>query len=231
MSLSFLLGLVAFERYLDWIAANHRDLLTRAVCWGCAAGKQQQYVPNLQQRTQERWINSASTENQYIEFDAVSRLGIRNPKADLKKRFPKGLSLETCHVNQTVVDNVAGSVDEALATCEILDVMVLLPAPCTDQDASTLLTTIPALKRSKTTRVLCDSFVCGDDFISKCADLFKVAPPPPPPAAAPPPRRPWLRSKSRSRRRSCFGVTDGSANVKLLPGTYGEEGAGGVGGR
>ena len=152
----------------------------------------------------------------------MSRLGIRNPKADLKKRFPKGVSLETCHVDQTVVDNVAGSVDEALATCEILDVMVLLPAPCTEQDASTLLSALPALKRSKTTRIVCDSFVCGDDFISKCAELFKVTTQHP-------------AFTNRSRRHSMFtllfvGATDGSAIFKPLPGTDGEEGAGTVGG-
>ena len=37
------------------------------------------YAPDLQQKTQDRWIGSFYKSNQYIEFDAVQKLGIKQP--------------------------------------------------------------------------------------------------------------------------------------------------------
>lgn len=61
------------------------------------------------------------------EFDAVSRLGISDPKSYLKNRFgatEPPLFLSTLCVGQGLVDRVAASVEETLSAGDWIDALV-----------------------------------------------------------------------------------------------------------
>ena len=154
------------------------DTLSQLLADGRLPGKLQgsaskaTYVPDLQQKTQDRWIGSFYKSNQYIEFDAVQKLGVRQPARYLKKVFPDGLGLETCHVHATIVDNINGSVGEALAEDQWVDIMGILPSPCTASDAAAILAKCPEYSKSKDARLFNESVVCSRKFVDTCSDLF-----------------------------------------------------------
>ena len=61
-----------------------------------------------------------------LEYDAVTRLGIPDPKGYCRKRFKDVplLYLTTCCVGSHILDQIEAAVDEALSTHTWLDVMV-----------------------------------------------------------------------------------------------------------
>ena len=61
----------------------------------------------------------------FIEYDALTRLGITDGKQFLKRRYKNNeLFLPTCCVGQQLQDNVFASIDEGLSTTGWIDVMV-----------------------------------------------------------------------------------------------------------
>eukprot|EP00041_Stephanoeca_diplocostata_P022683 m.543382 g.543382 ORF g.543382 m.543382 type:complete len:760 (-) comp22127_c0_seq1:216-2495(-) len=139
-------------------------------------GDKLEYVPDIQAKTQNRWINAFFRENSYIEFDAVKRLGIRNPKGHLKSVFRDCTVLETCVIGSAIEDLVSATVEEALDAGHFVDVMTLLPSPCTVEDGNTLLGMLPCLKKSFKSgshSILCNTIVCSTKFIDGCGDVFK----------------------------------------------------------
>jgi hypothetical protein len=71
-------------------------------------GDKMEYVPTLQQKTQDRWIQGFYRSNQYVEFDTVERLGIKKPKPFLKSMFSDGVALETCTWPHPVPHSLCG---------------------------------------------------------------------------------------------------------------------------
>lgn len=138
-------------------------------------GERLEYEPNIQRQTQDRFIESFYAENGYIEYDSLARLEVKNPKASCKSRFKGGTALDTCYVNATIVETVNGSIEEALASGEWLNVLSLLPSPCTAADASFLLDRCRSLTKVKSARVFCDVIVCSSEFVVKSATFFDDA--------------------------------------------------------
>jgi len=153
--------------------------LDKLIADGKLAGKVQgrmdraEFVPHIQQRTQDKWIQSFFRENGYVEYDTVERLGIRKPQSRLKSMFPNGCTLETCIVGSVIVDNVNESIDLAIKDGQFVDVMTLLPSSCTLGDADILISQSPPYKKAHSASVLCDSIVCSAAFVSQCTDIFK----------------------------------------------------------
>lgn len=61
-----------------------------------------------------------------VEYDAVSRLGISEPRTFIEKRF-KGDSLkflESCCIGQAISDRIEAEVDEAIAGDTWIDIQV-----------------------------------------------------------------------------------------------------------
>ena len=90
----------------------------------------------------------------------------------MKKIFPDGLGLETCHVHTTIVDNINGSVGEALAEDQWVDIMGILPSTCDASDAAAILAKCPEYSKSKDARLFNNSVVCSRKFVDTCSDLF-----------------------------------------------------------
>jgi hypothetical protein len=126
----------------------------------------------LQSKTQERWVGSFYRSNQYITFDALTKLGIKQPAKHLKKLYPDGLGLETLHVAESIIDNVDGSIGEALSENHWVDIMGILPSQCSSSDATAILKKCPSYTKSKDAQIFCDSVICSRKFVDGCTDIF-----------------------------------------------------------
>jgi len=100
------------------------------------------YIPHSYARAQNTWVESFYTSNGYLEYDAVSRLGISDPTSFIKKKFPStsGLVfLNSCCVGPSIVDQLEVSIDEALSSGGWCDVLPLLPSTLSTEDGAQLL--------------------------------------------------------------------------------------------
>ena len=103
------------------------------------------FVPSIHTRGQDNYVKRFFASNSYIGQDGVSlaslslsksflfglieksklmRLGIQQPAAYMKAKFPDCIPLVTCYIAPAVVDQVNASLEEALQSEGYLDVMV-----------------------------------------------------------------------------------------------------------
>ena len=88
--------------------------------------------------------------NGYLEYDAVTRLGISDPKQYIKKRFPDSglVFLSSCCISGSIVDQMEVAVEEALNSGSWVDVLPLLPSVLGPEDARQLVQTTLANRSS-----------------------------------------------------------------------------------
>ncbi|XP_064489093.1 E3 UFM1-protein ligase 1-like [Ornithodoros turicata] len=134
------------------------------------------YIPDIYSRSQNSWVDSCYQQNGYLEFDAVSRLGIADAKTYIKRRYKDEnlVFLKSICVGQGILAQVEAAVEEVAATGSWTDVMPLLPSVCTPEDGANIIQV--ALKsRSKgsaSVQALLDTIVVSDAFIDTCMRSF-----------------------------------------------------------
>ncbi|KAJ8891610.1 hypothetical protein PR048_004138 [Dryococelus australis] len=128
------------------------------------------YVPTVYSKSQSDWVNSFYRQNGYFEYDALTRLGISEPKTFVSKHFPgeKLLLLNSCAVGKQLFDQVEASVEEAVATGSWIDIMPILPSVFGPDDAEEILSNV--LKGSPTSgpivHVFCSTIVVTESFLT-----------------------------------------------------------------
>ncbi|KAJ7341763.1 hypothetical protein JRQ81_006757 [Phrynocephalus forsythii] len=133
------------------------------------------FIPDIYARTQSNWVDSFFKQNGYLEFDALSRLGIPDPVNYIKKRYKslQLLFLKASCVGQEMVDQVEASVDEALSSGTWVDIAPLLPSSFSVEDASILLQQVMrSFSKQPPALVFGDTTVVSEKFLNSCADLF-----------------------------------------------------------
>ncbi|XP_019785008.2 E3 UFM1-protein ligase 1 [Delphinus delphis] len=133
------------------------------------------FVPDIYSRTQNTWVDSFLRQNGYLEFDALSRLGIPDAVSYIKKRYKTTqlLFLKAACVGQELVDQVEASVEEAISSGTWVDIAPLLPSSLSVEDAAILLQHVMrALSKQALAVVFSDTIVVSEKFISDCTELF-----------------------------------------------------------
>lgn len=114
-------------------------------------------------------------QNGYLEFDALSRLGIPDAVSYIKKRYKtiQLLFLKAACIGQGLVDQVEASVEEAISSGTWVDIAPLLPSSLSVEDAAILLQhLLRALSKQTSAVVFSDTVVVSEKFINDCVELF-----------------------------------------------------------
>ncbi|PNJ60263.1 E3 UFM1-protein ligase 1 [Pongo pygmaeus] len=134
------------------------------------------FVPDIYSRTQSTWVDSFFRQNGYLEFDALSRLGIPDAVSYIKKRYKTTqlLFLKAACVGQGLVDQVEASVEEAISSGTWVDITPLLPTSLSVEDAAILLQQVMrAFSKQASAVVFSDTVVVSEKFINDCTELFR----------------------------------------------------------
>lgn len=77
----------------------------------------------------------------FLEYDALTRLGISDPKSFVKRHFPNDnlIYLDTVAVGSVLTDQVDANIEEVVATGSFTDIYPLLPSVFSPQDIEKLL--------------------------------------------------------------------------------------------
>ncbi|KAJ8682576.1 hypothetical protein QAD02_018368 [Eretmocerus hayati] len=111
---------------------------------GIVTGKQSInniYVPTIYSKSQSDWVDNFYKQNGYLEYDALTRLGISDPKNFIKRHFPNEslMNLETVAVGSALIDQVDANIDEVAATESYTDIYPLLPSVFSPRDVERVL--------------------------------------------------------------------------------------------
>ncbi|KAM9234341.1 E3 UFM1-protein ligase 1 [Dugong dugon] len=154
------------------------ELVTSGRLRGTVVGGRQDkavFVPDIYSRTQSTWVDSFFRQNGYLEFDALSRLGIPDAVSYIKKRYKTTqlLFLKAACVGQGLVDQVEASVEEAISSGTWVDIAPLLPSSLSVEDAAMLLQQVMrAFSKQTSAVVFSDTVVVSEKFINDCIELF-----------------------------------------------------------
>ncbi|XP_076872820.1 E3 UFM1-protein ligase 1 isoform X2 [Brachyhypopomus gauderio] len=172
---SNLIGLYGFQENLLYSVLQ--ELVNCGRLKGCVVGGRQDktvYVPDIYSRTQNSWVDSFLKQNGYLEFDALSRLGIPDPVSYIKKRFKsqKLLFLRAACVGSAIVDQLEASVEEAVSSDTWVDLQPMVPSCLSEEDVVLLLGQAMRGAGADTSATLLSTVVLSEKFISNCLALF-----------------------------------------------------------
>ncbi|XP_029281666.1 E3 UFM1-protein ligase 1 [Cottoperca gobio] len=174
-----MIGAFGFQEHLLYSVLE--ELVNTGRLKGSVVGGRQDkavYIPDIYAKTQNAWVDSFLQQNGYLEFDALVRLGIPDPSSYIKKRFKsnKLLFLRAACVGQTLVDQVEASVEEAVSSATWTDIQPILPSCLSMEDMGMLINeAMRSTNVQSSARVLGDTVVVSEKFISNCLSLFDDA--------------------------------------------------------
>jgi len=128
------------------------------------------YTPSLYAREQNDWINRFYSSNSYLEYAVLSRMGIKQPKAFLKKTFPDCVQLTTCAIGRDLVSQVESLIEDTIASNGWIDVSSILPTSIEKQDITQLLQDILRKNKhfSSSSLLLSDVNICSLGYLATC---------------------------------------------------------------
>uniref|UniRef100_A0A131YWZ4 E3 UFM1-protein ligase 1 homolog n=1 Tax=Rhipicephalus appendiculatus TaxID=34631 RepID=A0A131YWZ4_RHIAP len=156
------------------------DLLKEGRLAGTLVGGRSErasYVPDLYSRSQANWVDACYRQNGFLEYDALVRLGIPDPKAYIRRHFKDEslVFLKSLCIGQTLLAQVEAAIDEAAGTGSWVDVAPLLPSVFTPEDVSGIVQSVLKSRprnASQSVQQLLDTIIVSDAFIETCVRSF-----------------------------------------------------------
>ncbi|XP_045769526.1 E3 UFM1-protein ligase 1 homolog [Maniola jurtina] len=134
---------------------------------GVLTGRQSgaQYVPTCYTKSQNEWVMNFYKQNNYLEYDALTRLGISDPKGYAKRVLSNEdmTFLRSCVIGSQIKQQLESALEECIASKSYLDVVSLLPSVLSDEDIDNVLETL--LKNNSKSTILFDKTVFSNQFI------------------------------------------------------------------
>ncbi|XP_065225139.1 E3 UFM1-protein ligase 1 homolog isoform X2 [Planococcus citri] len=129
------------------------------------------YIPQIYLKTQSEWVNNFFQQNGYLEYDALNRVGINDPKGFIAKSLKsdeKLFYLQNCAVGQQLLDQIEATIEEVLASRSWTNILNVLPTVIDTDDAEILLKNVTDKQRfSSSIRVFNHSYAVSDSFLNK----------------------------------------------------------------
>ncbi|CAB0028617.1 unnamed protein product [Trichogramma brassicae] len=145
---------------------------------GVVSGKQGSnsiYVPTIYSKGQSEWVDGFYRQNGYLEYDAMSRLGISDPKNFVKRHFPDEnlIYLDSVAVGSIIIDQVNANIEEVVATGSFTDIYSLLPSVFSPCDAELLLKESSS-KMKSFIHIFSSTMIVSDAYLQKIQKNLEV---------------------------------------------------------
>ncbi|XP_063534950.1 E3 UFM1-protein ligase 1 homolog [Cydia strobilella] len=123
------------------------------------------YVPSCYTKSQNDWVMSFYKQNNYLEYDALSRLGISDPKGYVKRTVPNDdlTFLSSCALGSQIKQQLETALEECIASKSYLDVVALLPSVLSDTDIENVLDQL--LKNNSKATIVFENTVFSNHYI------------------------------------------------------------------
>lgn len=134
------------------------------------------WTPTVFAIAQKECVDSFFSQNSFIIYETLSRLGISQPVQFLQSRYPDGLPLANAFVHPSLTEMVDTAIEDAVERSSWIDSLSVLPASFGSQDASTILLHCPSVQsalKSNKALILEESFVFSNAFIKDVYDRLE----------------------------------------------------------
>ncbi|KAL3530680.1 hypothetical protein ACH5RR_010002 [Cinchona calisaya] len=131
------------------------------------------WTPSIFAMAQKECVDSFFSQNSYINYEGIHKLGIPQPVQFLQSRYPEGIPLVTLFAHPSIVDMLDASAEDAIERGSWMDSLSVLPASIGLQDASKVLSLCPSVQmavKSNKAIILGESYVFSSGFIKNLFD-------------------------------------------------------------
>ncbi|KAK4785455.1 hypothetical protein SAY86_002144 [Trapa natans] len=120
------------------------------------------WTPSVFSNAQKECIDSLFSQNSFINYETLNKLGISQPVQFLQSRYPDGLALINAFVHPSLTEMVNAAIEDAIECGSWIDSLSVLPASFGSQDASKILSHSQSLQSA----LKCGkAFIFGDSFV------------------------------------------------------------------
>ncbi|GFQ06362.1 e3 ufm1-protein ligase 1 homolog [Phtheirospermum japonicum] len=134
------------------------------------------WTPTVFAMAQKECVDSFFSQNSYISYETLHKLGIPQPIQFLQSRYPEGKPLVTAFAHGSLIEMLDASVEDAVERGSWIDSLTILPTSFTSQDASKILSLCPSVQRalkSSKAHMLGESYIFSDTFVKGLFDSIE----------------------------------------------------------
>ncbi|XP_028775796.1 E3 UFM1-protein ligase 1 homolog [Neltuma alba] len=135
------------------------------------------WTPAVFAIAQKESVDSFFSQNSFISYDVLQKLGIPQPIQFLQSRYPEGIPLDTMFVHPSMIEMLDAATEDALERGSWSDALSVLPSSFTPQDASKMLNFCPSVQsalKSNKAHIFGDFYVLSFSFMKGiCEHLVK----------------------------------------------------------
>eukprot|EP00002_Diphylleia_rotans_P003279 TRINITY_DN1223_c0_g2_i1.p1 TRINITY_DN1223_c0_g2~~TRINITY_DN1223_c0_g2_i1.p1 ORF type:complete len:537 (-),score=123.95 TRINITY_DN1223_c0_g2_i1:888-2498(-) len=125
-----------------------------------------QYIPHVFTSNRDKWIENIFKHNKYVEYDALRKLFVSDPRKYLTAKFPNGMCLETFFVSAELCNELNDTLEVALEEDGWKDAQSILSVPLSDADYGKILAKCLVIT-SKTGILMGSRYVVSSSFLEK----------------------------------------------------------------
>ncbi|XP_060170255.1 E3 UFM1-protein ligase 1 homolog [Lycium barbarum] len=130
------------------------------------------WTPSVFATAQKDCVDSFFSQNSFITYEALQKLGIPQPSQFLQSRYPDGISLDSTFAHPSIIEMLDAAVEDAIERNSWIDSLSVLPSSFGSQDAFKILSLCPSVQtaqKSNKALILGDSYIFSNGFVK---DLF-----------------------------------------------------------
>ncbi|KAF7805522.1 E3 UFM1-protein ligase 1-like protein [Senna tora] len=135
------------------------------------------WTPAVFAVAQKESVDSFFSQNSFVSYDVLHKLGIPQPIQFLQSRYPEGIPLVTTFVHPSMIEMLDAAIEDALERGSWSDSLSLLPPSFTPQDASKMLSlcqSVQSALKSNRAQIFGDFYVLSNSFMKDiCEHLVK----------------------------------------------------------
>ncbi|KAK6776870.1 hypothetical protein RDI58_027871 [Solanum bulbocastanum] len=130
------------------------------------------WTPSVFAIAQKDCVDSFFSQNSFVTYQALQKLGIPQPSQFLQSRYPDGISLDSTFAHPSIIEMLDAAVEDAIERNSWIDSLSVLPTSFDSQDAFKILSLCPsvqAAQKSNRALILGDTYIFSHGFVK---DLF-----------------------------------------------------------
>ncbi|GER44851.1 E3 UFM1-protein ligase 1 homolog [Striga asiatica] len=136
------------------------------------------WTPSVFAMAQKECVDSFFSQNSFISYETLQKLGIPQPIQFLQSRYPEGKPLANAFVHGSLIEMLDAAVEDAIERGSWIDSLTILPTSFASQDASKILSFCPSVQRdikSNKAHMLGESYIFSDTFVKPIASYGPVS--------------------------------------------------------
>ncbi|KAL6566643.1 hypothetical protein OROMI_015047 [Orobanche minor] len=126
------------------------------------------WTPSVFAMAQKECVDSFFSQNSFITYETLHKLGIPQPIQFLQSRYPGGKPLVNAFVHGSLVEMLDAAVEDAIERGSWIDSLTILPTSFASQDAAKILSLCPFVqkaRKSSKVHMLGESYIFSDTFV------------------------------------------------------------------